>query len=192
MALDPIKRFQRWMRDAQRAGTELAESVALATSDRRGRPSVRYVLLKSVGHDGFVFYTHADSPKGRDMATNPHVALAVYWHETGKQVRVEGRVSRVDEAEADAYWLERPRASRIAAVASRQSRPLASRADLIRTYRSLEKRFFGKDVPRPPLWIGYRLVPREIEFWEREEPRLHHRELFVRRGAAWTKTLLQP
>jgi len=192
MALDPIKRFQRWMRDAQSAGTELAESVALATCDRRGHPSVRFVLLKSVSHDGFVFYTHADSAKGRDMEANPNVALAAYWHEIGKQVRVEGRVSLVDASEADAYWLERPRANRIAALASRQSRPLGSRSALIRTYRSLEKRFFGKDVPRPPLWAGYRLVPNAIEFWEREEPRLHRRELFVRRGGIWRKTLLQP
>jgi pyridoxamine 5'-phosphate oxidase len=192
MALDPIKRFQNWIRDAQRAGAELAESVALATCDRRGRPTVRYVLLKSVTHDGFVFYTHSNTPKGRDMAANPNVALAVHWPETGKQVRVEGRVSLVDEAEADAYWLERPRASRIAAVASKQSRPLASRAALLKTFHALERRFFGKDVPRPKQWTGYRLMPSSIEFWEREEPRLHHRELFVRRGRAWKKTLLQP
>jgi pyridoxamine 5'-phosphate oxidase len=192
MALDPIKRFQRWMRDAHRAGAELMESVALATCDRRGRPTVRYVLLKSVTQNGFVFYTHADSRKGRDMAVNPNVALAVYWHELKKQVRVEGRVSLVDPSEADAYWLERPRASRIAAVASRQSRPLASRAVLLQTYRALEKSLFGKDVPRPALWTGYRLVPNAIEFWKREEPRLHHRELFVRRGGTWKKILLQP
>jgi pyridoxamine 5'-phosphate oxidase len=180
------------MKEAQRAGTELAEAVALATADRRGRPAVRYVLLKEVSERGFVFYTHATSPKGRDMAANPFVSLAVYWHATGKQARVDGRVCRITDAEADAYWLERPRASRIAALASRQSRPLAARANLISKFRALERRYFGKDVPRPADWTGYRLVPSAIEFWEREEPRLHHRELFVRRGRTWKRTLLQP
>jgi len=192
MAADPIRKFRNWMSEAARAGTELAEAIALATSDARGRPSVRYMLLKGVDHDGFVFYTHARSAKGCDLAANPYAAIAVYWHAIGKQARVEGRVSLVSVKEADAYWLERPRASRVAAQASLQSRPLARRADLMRKYHQLERQYFGKEVPRPQDWTGYRLVPRTIEFWEREEPRLHHRELFVRRGTTWKRTLLQP
>jgi pyridoxamine 5'-phosphate oxidase len=187
-----MSKFRRWMAEAARAGTELPEAVALATADGRGRPSVRYVLLKSARDDGFIFYTNAESAKGRDLAKNPRAALAVYWHATGKQARAAGRVVRVSEAEADAYWAERPAASRIASVASRQSRPLARRADLLRSFRGLERKYRDAGVPRPERWTGYRLIPDAIEFWTRAEPRLHHRELFVRRGRGWTQTLLQP
>jgi pyridoxamine 5'-phosphate oxidase len=192
VAVDPIAKFRRWMADAARAGTDLPESIALATADERGRPSVRYVLLKSAEPGGFVFYTNRESRKGRDLARNPRAALAVYWHATGKQARVEGHVEQVTRREADAYWAERPPASRIASAASSQSRALGSRADLMREVRRLQQQYPNGDPPRPPHWTGYRLIPDEIEFWTRREPRLHHRELFVRRGRSWKRTLLQP
>jgi pyridoxamine 5'-phosphate oxidase len=180
------------MADAARAGTELPESIALATADERGRPSARYVLLKGATADGFVFYTNAESRKGRELARNPRAALAVYWHSTGKQVRVEGRIAQVTRAEADAYWAERPPASRIASAASRQSRELRSRVDLMREVRRLQQTYPDGNVPRPPHWTGYRLIPETIEFWTRKEPRLHQRELFTRKGRSWKRTLLQP
>jgi pyridoxamine 5'-phosphate oxidase len=192
MPQNPMSRFRRWMAEAARAGSELREAVALATADRRGRPSVRYVLLKAADDSGFVFYTNTESLKGRHLAANPYAALAVYWHATGKQIRAEGRVVAVSAAEADEYWAERPRASQIASAASRQSRPLARRRDLLGEVRLLERRYEGRAVPRPPRWSGYRLVADIIEFWIRAEPRLHHREQFVRSRGAWTRRLLQP
>jgi pyridoxamine 5'-phosphate oxidase len=189
---DPIAKFRRWMAEAERDGAEIPEAIALATADARGRPSVRYVLLKAADAGGFVFYTNSESRKGRELAANPRAALAVYWHSTGKQARVEGRVTQVSAKEADAYWSERPPTSRIASLASRQSRPLADRAELVGAVRRLERRYPQGDPPRPPRWTGYRLIPDSIEFWIRSEPRLHHRELYVRRGGAWSRTLLQP
>jgi pyridoxamine 5'-phosphate oxidase len=192
MTPNPIVRFRRWMREAAEAGVELCEAVALATADERGRPSVRFVLLKDVDERGFVFYTNARSAKGRELARNPRAALAVYWHQTGKQVRVDGRVTSVSAADADRYWTQRPRDSQLAARASQQSRTVSDRATLERAYRLVRERYEGRDVPRPPHWTGYRLVPRRIEFWTRREPRLHHRELFVRQAGGWRRTLLQP
>jgi pyridoxamine 5'-phosphate oxidase len=189
---DPIAKFRRWMNEATRAGADIPEAVALATADRRGRPSVRYVLLKTARDDAFVFYTNAESRKGRELASNPRAALAAYWHPIGKQARVEGRIEQVAADEADAYWAERPPESRIASLASRQSRPLARRAALLDEVRRLQREYPRGDPPRPARWTGYRLVPDTIEFWIRAEPRLHHRELYVRRGRAWRRTLLQP
>jgi pyridoxamine 5'-phosphate oxidase len=153
---------------------------------------VRYVLLKEASASGFVFYTNTESRKGRELAKNPHAALAFYWDATGRQVRIDGRVEPVSEAEADAYWTERPRASRIASLVSRQSRPLASRAALDAAYRAAERRYRDGEVPRPARWTGYRLIPARIEFWTRREPRLHVRELFERTRGRWKETLLQP
>jgi pyridoxamine 5'-phosphate oxidase len=192
MAVDPIRRFNRWLADERRAGTELAEAVALATSTPRGRPSVRWVLLKEATAAGFVFYTNSESRKGRELAANPHASIAVYWHETGRQVRVDGKVRTVTESESDEYWASRPRASRIASLASRQTRAIASRELLVAEFRSIERKYQGKPVPRPARWIGYCVVPREIEFWTRAEPRLHRRESFKRTRDGWKTTILQP
>jgi pyridoxamine 5'-phosphate oxidase len=192
MVSSPIVRFRRWYGDAERAGVPLPEAIALATADGRGRPSVRYVLLKHVDERGFVFFTDGRSRKGRELAANPEAALACYWDALGRQVRVEGRVEPVDGIEADAYWATRPRESRLAASASKQSAPLHGRAALMRRWQVLGRRHPGDDVPRPSVWRGYRIVPRAIEFWTRGEYRLHHRERFERRGAAWTRRLLQP
>lgn len=192
MAADPIARFRSWFRAAVRTGAPLPEAIALATADRRGRPSVRYVLLKGVDDGGFVFFTDGRSRKGGELAANPEAAFACYWDALGKQVRVEGRVTEVTADEADAYWRTRPRESRLAAMASRQSAVLARRADLMTRWRTLARQHPGDDVPRPPEWKGYRIAPRAIEFWTRGEFRLHRRERFERRGGRWTSRLLQP
>lgn len=195
---DPIARFRTWLRAAAKAGSPLPESMVLATADQRGRPSARYVLLKDASKRGFVFYTNADSRKGDEMRVNSNVALAFYWNETGKQVRVEGKVRVLGAAEADDYWAERPIGSRYASAASEQSRPVASRSELLRRYAELEAEYPDGQIPRPPHWKGYLVVPHAIEFWTRAEPRLHKRELFTRARAAagrdgvWTGKILQP
>ena len=192
MAINPIHRFKSWYAEARRADASLPEAVALATADARGRPSVRWVLLKDVDERGFVFYTNSDSRKGRELEVNPHAALAFYWDVTGKQVRVEGHVTQVTSQEADAYWSERPRDSQLASAASKQTAPVASRAKLMAEYRKLTRLHADTSVPRPPQWTGFRIVPARIEFWTRREPRLHQRELFVRRRGDWKRTILQP
>ena len=192
MANDPIRLFNRWLKEAQRAGIELAETMALATSDSAGRPSVRYVLLKDADETGFTFYTNTLSRKGVEIEDNPNASMAFYWHQTGKQVRVDGRLTPVARREADEYWSERPRENQIAALASIQSAPLEQRKMLLDRFRELTDQFEGKEVPRPPHWMGYRLVPDQIEFWKREEPRLHHRELYTRKAEDWVVQLLQP
>jgi pyridoxamine 5'-phosphate oxidase len=170
----------------------LPEAVALATADPSGRPSARIVLLKHADEDGFVFYTNTLSRKGAELAANPRAALAFHWSPLRKQVRVEGRIEPVSQAEADAYWATRPRASCLAALASRQSRPLASRAALLARWRDLRDRHRGKPIPRPRWWSGYRLAPEAIEFWTHREHRLHDRELFTRSRRGWKRALLQP
>jgi pyridoxamine 5'-phosphate oxidase len=191
---DPIFKFRRWYGEARNAGVPLADAMALATADRDGRPSVRFVLLKQANEDGFVFFTDGRSRKGRDLARNPRAALCFYWHRTGKQVRIEGRVAPIDDAESDRYWRTRPRESRLAASISSQSAPLTTRSALLKRFERARDDYRGGDgdVPRPGAWRGYRLVPSTIEFWTRGDHRLHHRELFVRARDGWTRSLLQP
>jgi len=192
MAADPVARFNRWFAQARRARIPLAENMALATADGAGRPSVRFVLLKHADRDGFVFYTNGRSPKGRELRQRPRAAIAFYWDPIGKQVRVEGPVKEVSAAEADAYWKTRPRESCLAALASTQSAPLASRAALLARWKRLGREHRTDAIPRPREWTGFRIIPQEIEFWTRGDHRLHHRELFVRGRGGWTRTLLQP
>jgi len=192
MAADPIARFHRWFADARRARFKLPEAMALATADAKGRPSVRMVLLKHADRDGFVFYTNAQSRKGRELDANPHAGLVFHWDRLGRQVRVDGRVQPVAVAEADAYWATRPRASQLAALASEQSAPIATRAELMARWRDLVRKYRGADVPRPRRWTGYRVVPTSIEFWTHRDHRLHDRELFTRTPRGWKQTRLQP
>jgi pyridoxamine 5'-phosphate oxidase len=192
VASHPVNRFNRWLREARAAGAPLAEACALATADGRARPSVRYVLLKKADEDGFVFYTNTLSRKGRELAENPYASLAFYWDATGRQVRVEGRTKAVTIAEAEEYWAERPLASRLASAASNQSETMKSRTVLISMFKELARACKNGEIARPPEWSGYRIVPSSIEFWIRNEPRLHNRELFELRGGAWHKSLLQP
>jgi pyridoxamine 5'-phosphate oxidase len=193
MPPDPIAHFQLLFRRAQRARIALPEAMALATASSRGVPSVRWVLLKAADTRGFTFFTDGRSRKGRELRANPRAALAFYWDPIRKQVRIEGRVEQVTPAEADAYWVTRPRASRLAALTSLQSEELATWPALIARWRRLRREYAGRDVPRPRAWTGFRVVPDAIEFWSRRAHRLHHRELFVRRpGGGWQRRLLQP
>jgi pyridoxamine 5'-phosphate oxidase len=192
MPPDPIARFHRWYRDAERAGVAQPDAVALATATPGGVPSVRFVLLKGAGPRGFVFYTDSRSRKGRELRANARAALAFHWQPLGRQVRVEGRVRGVTAAEADAYWRTRPRGSQLSAATSTQSAPLDSRAQLVARRRALERSLRERDVPRPAAWTGFALEPSAIEFWTHREDRLHHRERFERTRNGWRCSLLEP
>jgi pyridoxamine 5'-phosphate oxidase len=189
---DPIAKFVRWLDEAQRAEIPNYEAMALATAEPSGKTSVRFVLLKGIDERGFVFFTDARSRKGRELRVNSHAALALYWQPKGRQVRVEGRVKEVTPAEADAYWPTRPRQSRLAASASHQSAPMRSRAELLARFTRLARKFKGREIPRPPLWTGFRVLPEAIEFWTNREYRLHDREIYLRYGREWRRDLLQP
>ena len=187
---DPIALFSTLYQRASSSCPE-PDAMVLATVDPDGRPSARYVLLKGVDARGFVFYTNLESRKARALAEHPHAALTFYWPPQ-TQVRIEGAVERVSDAEADAYFATRPRGSQIGAWASRQSEPLASRAVLDEQIQAIETRFAGTVVTRPPFWSGYRVVPSFIEFWTRDVSRLHERIVFERAGSEWTRSLLFP
>lgn len=189
---DPFGLFDQWFKDAARSEPGLPEAMSLATSTRDGRPSLRMVLLKDVGADGFVFYTNSESRKGREIATNSEAAICLYWKSISRQIRAEGRLAVVDAETADAYFRTRPRASQLAAWASDQSQPIADRADLFTRYADVEKRFAGGDVPRPPHWLGYRLVPRVIEFWQDVANRMHDRVVYTRLDAGWRAERIAP
>lgn len=177
----------------ERAARDCAEpdAMVLSTVDADGRPSARYVLLKGVDERGFVFYTNTESRKARALDAHPYAALTFYWP-PATQVRIEGRVERVSDAEADAYFATRPRGSQIGAWASKQSAPLASRAALDERAAEIETRFKDEAVTRPPFWSGYRVVAATIEFWTRDPVRLHERVMFQRGADGWTRSLLFP
>jgi pyridoxamine 5'-phosphate oxidase len=189
---DPIALFLRWLGDADAAGVPLPNAMAVATADASGRPSVRHVLLREVDDRGFVFFTNRQSRKGRDLEENPRAGLVFLWKELDRQVGVTGTVEAVDEAESDAYFATRPRDAQIGAWASPQSRALADRSELERRVTEAEERFAGIDVPRPPHWGGYRVVPGTIEFWHGRVSRLHDRFLYTRDGAAWRVDRIAP
>lgn len=192
MADDPISIFDTWLREAEAGEPNDPNAMALATADAQGRPSVRMVLLK--GHDdrGFVFYTNRESRKAGELAENAHAALLFHWKSLRRQVRVEGPVTRVTDAESDAYFASRGRASQLGAWASDQSRPLDDRSTFEARYAAMEQRFDGQDIPRPPHWGGYRVAPHVIELWEDRPGRLHHRRLFTRTDSGWSEGLLFP
>jgi pyridoxamine 5'-phosphate oxidase len=174
LAADPLDQFRGWFAEAS-AALEVPEAMALATATPSGAPSVRMVLLKGFDERGLVFYSHYTSRKGRDLEANPQAALLFHWRPLGRQVRVEGKVERVSGEESDAYFATRPRGAQVGALASRQSDPLASRAELYERLAELERDLGSGPVPRPPTWGGFLLVPAAWEFWQHRASRLHDR-----------------
>jgi len=189
---DPISRFLAVYARAKKRDPGDFTRVALATADTRGRPSVRMVLLRGVDERGFVFYTNYGSRKAADLHGNPHAALCFYWEVLKEQVRVEGTVERAGSDESDAYFASRNRGSQLAALASRQSAPLASRAALVAEYLELKVRYLGKPIPRPDFWGGYRLRPERMEFWNSRAHRMHDRVAYRRDGDGWKLERLYP
>jgi len=189
---DPFALFEEWLAQARTSEINDPEAMAFASADASGRPSVRIVLLRSAGPEGFGFFTNLDSRKGVELAANPKGALAIHWKSLRRQVRAEGRVEQVPDAVADEYFAGRSRDSRIGSWASDQSRPLESRNLFERRIEEMRSRFEGQDVPRPPRWSGFRLIPDAIEFWSDRPHRLHERRLFTRDGDQWREGLLYP
>ena len=194
MTTDPFSLFDAWFAEAQASEPNDPNAMALATADAAGQPAVRMVLLKGHGPDGFVFYTNRGSRKADDLAVNAQAALLFHWKSRRRQVRIEGPVSRVSDAESDAYFVSRGRDSQLGAWASEQSRPLAARSIFEARFEAMQFRFEGSDVPRPPHWGGYRVTPRRIEFWQDRAHRLHERRLFTRADGEgdWSEGLLYP
>lgn len=189
---DPIEWFDAWFAEASQAISNDPDAMALSTVDADGRPSSRIVLLKGFDEDGFVFYTNRQSRKGSELAVNRHASLLFFWRELHRQIRIEGLVEEVDDIESDAYFATRPRGSQVGAWASRQSQELDSRETLLSSIAAVDAKY-PEEVPRPPHWGGYRLVPDRIEFWEAGEFRLHDRFVFERTGACpWTRRRLYP
>lgn len=192
---NPIEIAQQWLEEAKKTGIREPTAAALATSDAKGSPSLRMVLIKQIDENGFVFYTNLDSKKSHDIIENPRAAFCLYWMELGKQVRIEGRVEAVTEDEADRYFASREYLSRIGAWASKQSKPLEGRFELEKRAAKFMAKY-KTNPPRPPFWSGYRVVPDMIELWEEKPFRMHERRVYRRSpdtpDGPWESTLLYP
>jgi pyridoxamine 5'-phosphate oxidase len=196
VAPDPIVQFHAWYSDARTAMGDAADAVVVATADATGAPSARVVLLRGVDERGFCFFTNYESRKGDELRVNARAALVWHWPALHRQVRVTGEVERVSAEESDAYWVNRPLASRLSASASQQSAVIGSRAELEAAVADLEARVAGVDLERPDFWGGYRVIPGEVEFWLHRDDRLHDRVRYRRSsagdGVTWAIERLQP
>jgi pyridoxamine 5'-phosphate oxidase len=192
VARDPIEQFRAWLADAREVGIYESEAMTVSTVGPDGRPASRYVLLRGLDERGFAFYTNYHSAKGRDLAERPYAALTFGWLAIHRQVRVQGSVERLPDAESDAYFASRPRGAQIGAWASPQSEVIGSREELERAAADVEERFAGQDVPRPPHWGGLLVWPSLIEFWQGRAGRLHDRVRYVREGDGWRIERLAP
>lgn len=192
MATDPFDLFDTWSAEARASELNDSNAMALATVGADGQPSVRMVLLKGHGRDGFVFYTNRESRKAGELGEGSKAALLFHWKSLRRQIRIEGAVTRVSDAESDAYFASRSRDSQLGAWASDQSRPLDMRDTFEARFEEVRARFEGQDVPRPPHWGGHRVTPARIEFWQDRAHRLHERRLFVPQGDDWAEGLLYP
>ncbi len=190
---DPIRQFRLWLDVALGANLTEPNAMTLATVGADGHPSARMVLLKGVEDDGFLFYTNYESRKGRELAQNPWAALVIYWAELERQVRIEGRVEKLAPEASDAYFHSRPRGSQFGAVVSAQSQPIPSREVLEERLRALEAQYADQEIPRPPHWGGYRVIPTTIEFWQGRPNRLHDRLRYQRQDdTTWKIERLSP
>lgn len=189
---DPIAFFLTWFEDARASGIYLPESMTVATATPDGAPSARMMLLKGADPRGLVFFTNYESRKSNELLANPRAALVFHWPVLQRQVRVEGTVARLTQAESEAYFRTRPRGSRIGAWASQQSAELSTRAELDERVREYETKFAGEDVPLPPFWGGFRLAPAVIEFWQGRINRLHDRVRYTRTDGGWSVQRLYP
>ena len=191
-AADPVALFDQWLARAGETEPNDPNAMSLATVDGAGQPDVRIVLLKGLSDAGFAFYTNSQSAKGQQLGETPRAALCFHWKSQRRQVRVRGQVVEVGADGSDDYFQNRARGSRLSAWASQQSRPAADRDELVAAMAATEARFEGGDVPRPPHWYGYRVVPDQIEFWQDGAFRLHDRLVFSRTQSGWEKTRLYP
>lgn len=190
---NPFKQFQKWFDDALKADPIYANAMTLATATKDGRPSARMMLLKDFDENGFVFYTNCESHKGDHLTQNPRAAIVFWWSQLERQVRIEGNIEKVSDEEADAYFNSRPRGSQLGAWASEQSRVISSREVLDRRMQELEAKYRNQVIPRPPYWMGYRLVPVSIEFWQGRPNRLHDRLRYrLVEDGAWIIERLAP
>ncbi|MCU0314675.1 MAG: pyridoxamine 5'-phosphate oxidase [Solirubrobacteraceae bacterium] len=189
---DPLELLRAWLAEAEATGMPDANAMTIATTGADGRPSARTVLLRGADADGLRFYTNRESLKGRQLAENPRAQALFFWRELGRQVLVHGPCAPTEDADSDAYFATRPPGSRAGAWASRQGRPLASRAELLAAVEAVNERFAGGEVPRPPHWGGYLLRPAAIEFWQAGEFRLHDRFVYVREAGDWRVERLSP
>jgi pyridoxamine 5'-phosphate oxidase len=188
---DPIAQFRAWFADADAAEVPLANAIALATADAQGVPSVRHVLLRGITDEGFVFYTNHGSRKGRELEANPRAAFTLLWRELDRQISVRGTAQHLSDQDSDTYFASRPREAQVGAWASRQSEVLHDRAELEQRLEAATERFDGEDVPRPPFWGGFLLVPETVEFWQGRQFRLHDRFRYTR-SDGWRIDRLSP